>query len=46
MYEDYPDGEHCFGYIELVNPKTGMRKGIPEYLIDTINQTSACDDRR
>jgi hypothetical protein len=28
-----------FGYIELVNLKTGMRKGIPEFLIDTIKRS-------
>jgi hypothetical protein len=27
------------GYIELVNPKIGMRKGIPEFLIDTIKRS-------
>ena len=28
-----------FGYIELVNSKTVMRKGIPEFLIDTIKRS-------
>jgi hypothetical protein len=28
-----------FGYIELVNAKTGIRKGIPEFLIDTIKRS-------
>jgi hypothetical protein len=28
-----------FGYIELVNSKTGMRKVIPEFLIDTIKRS-------
>lgn len=28
-----------FGYIELVNAKTGIRKGIPEFLIGTIKRS-------
>ena len=27
-----------FGYIELVNAKTGIRKGIPEFLIRTVKR--------
>jgi hypothetical protein len=28
-----------FGYIELVNARTGIRKGIPEFLIGTIKRS-------
>ncbi len=29
-----------YGYIELVNAKTGIPKGIPEFLIDTIKRST------
>jgi hypothetical protein len=29
-----------YGYIELVNTKTGIRKGIPKFLIDRLKRSS------